>query len=635
MPIPWRGLRLAFVAAALAPVLVLAGPARPAAAYHDGGSGLTDYSRPVGVPSTVLSGSLDDATAAERARLVGNTIPRGGTISLPTSGPKTYEKGVSAFTKGLGLLTVPSVGFELTNMTMRLFGVPEDLIGIDALVDGLHPPQLDPSYVVNGDWTPSGSSGWSPSNILTLNGAQARFELIPEDITWTGSRHAEVHSYEFWQDTLVAAGQEGVSWRITYKCLDPVDGLLYDGASVSSSMASTGTMPNLMRSVTNVVDTCHAGRTFDSIVVRLYPGTNVAGGVESTYYPLGHASRPAAVSDPERMWKVRTRCLVAGAPEWADSYSDTFRETDEVLPPYPEAACSAGTLEAVELWQVAPGNPELDVLLDSWEIDPDGSVVRDWVNGPKGDLELFTVGPDGWPDLSCLDNPELCLDWWVDPDRATKYRCTYAGQPVALDECAVYAPTPNALAGRDLLTRDGKRVPAGTYYPHADPATGLHVPGDPEPGSEPTTPEETEPGSRDCAGPPTFIETLSPSWHWSNMKCLFIPDLEYMPETQALVDTALSKPPVSWVTGIANLWPAEGALPVGGGICPDWRIKLPMVNYNENIICDSTYTWAIVGGRTFILGFMVVTAFAPLVRSIWYSILPFVRPVPTGGIHGG
>jgi hypothetical protein len=69
-------------------------------------------------------------------------------------------------------------------------------------------------------------------------------------------------------------------------------------------------------------------------------------------------------------------------------------------------------------------------------------------------LTLTSTGAD-----SCFVTPGPCAGWFTDPDKATKFQCTYGTHVVALSQCNVYSPT-----------FDPAKVATGT--PYADPVTG-------------------------------------------------------------------------------------------------------------------------------------------------------------------
>lgn len=112
---------------------------------------------------------------------------------------------------------------------------------------------------------------------------------------------------------------------------------------------------------------------------------------------------------------------------------------------------------------VETGGPEELVLVDE-DADP---AYADWA-AESGDLcsqqscflDLVTVA-DG---LSCFGKNDACDGWLTDPDRDTKYQCTYGNVATSIQSCYAYGTTFNTA----------NRL-AGAGY--ADPATGEPIPG--------------------------------------------------------------------------------------------------------------------------------------------------------------
>lgn len=140
-------------------------------------------------------------------------------------------------------------------------------------------------------------------------------------------------------------------------------------------------------------------------------------------------------------------------------------------------------------------------------------VVRDWQRDHPGcdetlcllDLELEGVG-------SCFDNPEECADWYTDPNKTTRYTCTYGGSVVDLGQCVKYARLfkPGALQQGTAYPQPGTSNPsAGPSAPTSSPPNTSTAPGTSV--SDPTR-------NRDCF--PTGWGIFNPfEWVFKPVKC--------------------------------------------------------------------------------------------------------------------
>src|SRR5665647_598471 len=118
---------------------------------------------PITVPSSVI-GSLDGATALERARMVGNAVPGLATgWRVPVSASSNIFKAVGAGAPSPFTVAVTGffIGFEGTSMILRMAGVED--VGLAAFV----PPSSAPEYVANSDLGAVPEPGWAPSNVVS------------------------------------------------------------------------------------------------------------------------------------------------------------------------------------------------------------------------------------------------------------------------------------------------------------------------------------------------------------------------------------------------------------------------------------------------------------------------------------
>jgi hypothetical protein len=536
--------------------LVSTGLVASAAQAH-GVTGDTDGK--VSVPSSVV-GSLDDATAAERARLVGNTIPTdanrlpNGQVAapkVPVSAPRSaIPKAGAAFAAISGL----SMGWAIGAAGAQLFGYDttgtwQDVVGL-AVVPA-------PTYDPNGDVVMTPVTGFVPGQQVTgdLYRAPTYASVgphlhVPEITAHPGfgvsgsaglrTVFAPFPSDAEWQRTGY------VQWVV---CRDADTGALSTlGTAGYSDFSKGGTVAAMSGAWT-----CAAPLVFDH---ALFAGTvsngdtTIKAGTEVYYYPEGHASRPVEPDgNPSRRWELRYGCSegVGGVAQ-----SALFYEADAEWPAIPTASCAAGEVNSLELWQTSPDDPALDVLLDSWL---PSQAVTDWRTAfPECQtaactLELVRV--DQGTDLSCFSDPAACVDWWTtaEPTRSERYECRYAGAVVALDECKVYSPTFNVATNTPVKTATGT-VPATEVGRLADPKTGEPVPAT---GGNPAPEGDGQPDG--C--PPAFSLTSAFSGYWIYKGTLCALAAAFVPAT-GTAEAQMGRVNTAWGSSGVGEW--SGAL---------------------------------------------------------------------------
>jgi hypothetical protein len=531
---------------------------------------------PVAVPGSVV-GSLDNATAVERARMVGNTIP-GSKFSVPASAGKVVTKGVG----GPVMMGVSAffLGFDGANAVMRAAGV--DDVGLEALF----PPKPDPNYTPNYDTPPTQYPGWSPDPFATNGLAQSGVDAdkISFDGYFTFTEGPAVRAGSTGTVVLLSKMTKGVtrwagttdnssavfqeSMSIQVYCRQTATGSVqaangYGGPSVSRPPPANPTgYPQTRELVTDVTvnAACGTGWFLDHVEMQARVGPGSATKVFGKWWPVGNANRPAlSDGNPARYWQTRWTCS-GGAAKTADSAQ--FKETDASWPKWPDATCPRPqTVGHTEYWQIVPTLPEHTVKVSEW--DPT-SAATDWVNTypqcVQGACRLELYRVDGGDKLACFQHPSACTDWMDLPaaDRDARFRCEYAGAVVPLSECYVYGPTFNIAAGTAVKDAAGNVLT--NPEPYGDPKTG-----EPQPKPGPAPGPGTEPESGKC--PPPFSMTLGGFGYWvfqgtvCALQAAFVPSPEALSSAQ---DTIVAK----W-SGTA---PAVAIGAVGGivGAFGDW-----------------------------------------------------------------
>lgn len=496
---------------------------------------------PLVVPSSVLTGgSLDMATAAERARMVGNVIPEGvtsaGRLRIPATVGQVATKNGPMIVGAAEL----AAGFVAATVVMEFVGV--DNTGLTALF----PDTTVQGYIPNVD-ARAGVAGWDEgiSNIQTFarhgeNNTKAKVVLADLTLTMdvlptpsTNGHDNGRYPAKCFQVTAVGPSQETAT-RFQATLFG------FDGQVITRSEMTVGREGQMQHCPGGFWSSTVPG--YDSSYQAKVAAIGFA--AESEWGSGTFPSTPQAIyrvpadpdrfpgsdGDPVRAWETRWSCSDSGSTV-ATLRSATFKESESSIPPYPSPVC-IGEVTHVEVWEVAINKDADDVKV--WEqagVSPgaqkfgqkypqctDGSCV----------LELYRRDPTAGAQVSCLDNPSLCTNWLSDPNRAENYECRYAGAPVGIEECFAYGPTFNVWTGAAVQTESGTR-PAERTAAYGDPATGEPVPRVEGDASSVPAPAPQPGGSSDSSCPPPFTWTslVNPWWYYKGTVCalreVFVP----------------------------------------------------------------------------------------------------------------
>jgi hypothetical protein len=307
-----------------------------------------------------------------------------------------------------------------------------------------------------------------------------------------------------------------------------------------------------------------------------------------------------------------------------------------------------------------------------------------WADGDKIKQPIFTARPteplldcdpafgqvckveiyvDGVP---CVIGSPACESWAglarVNPSRV---QCMYGGKVVDMSACGIMegayvkGGTPAVKENTDgnpdtwkipatvpgwqpHINPDGDPVPDPNYTPdpnrdpELDPRPNPNPDPDvtkdpaPEPSPEPSPPVTEIPGGAGSPNPsdtasakcwPNGWAMLNPAeWVLKPLGCAFIPSKDVLARGNSVVTTVVATPPVSWLN--------PSLVGPGGGSCPDWRISIPG-SVDKNVVCDSSFTGAILGARAPLFGLVATAMVWPLIRSLWYAAIPFLRVAPS------
>lgn len=279
-------------------------------------------------------------------------------------------------------------------------------------------------------------------------------------------------------------------------------------------------------------------------------------------------------------------------------------------------------VEMPPCYEAYPGSREeyINVLGDRAGITAPTPQVKVQIGGTPQDKKdayplCTTNAPETgcWLDLqregkSCFAGGVYCAGW---TQNITRWSMTCEWGPYLLDM---------AVCQDKYATKFD-----GQVQPKPAPDTGGGVPGE---GTNPTAPR-TDPGATtDPDSPGCFGD----AWSWNPVDWIYVPVKcallwAFKPETSLATrvgtvrDSYSDAPPFTWFADL-------GAIPtaVPGGDCPDWRVKV--AGLDQNVVCNSSYTDAIRSARPVFAAMMIAAAFAPFLRSLAYSAVPILSPVP-------
>jgi hypothetical protein len=473
---------------------------------------------------------------------------------VPKSAPKRLPKLGGPFLAALGSF---AGGYEGANAVMRLVGVPEDMVGFEALL----PMDPAPEYEVDSDWTTTPDTGWVPGSSVTYQGTAypTMLTMAPDPVPlvqWKDPTDGVSEKFAGYASGPLSPYPTRQSFAFSCKYIkgDGSPGTM--GAGGNMDTRSDLSRDQSFSCLTSWLPASGVREYLDR--AEVYQDGQLAGKI--VWYPPGHASRPAAgESSPERRFQTRWSCSGgAGGVE----VSALFRETDAEWPAFPDAVCAPGTgrVVSVEVWQVVPGDSSLDVLLDSWtENAGQAAWETDYPECTDGSCVLELARVDQGSRLDCFGSPEACVDWWgtPEPTRSERYECRYAGQVVSVAECKVYSPTFNVATNTPVVTSTGT-VPATTVGRLADPATGEPVPNEnPAGGTDP---------AEDDGCPPSFNATnfLNGYWIYKGVACAlsaaFVPT-QTGPAIDAVGAAAAGSTPFPEVASVVTWFAPPSSLP--------------------------------------------------------------------------
>lgn len=238
-----------------------------------------------------------------------------------------------------------------------------------------------------------------------------------------------------------------------------------------------------------------------------------------------------------------------------------------------------------------------------------------------------------WDGKECMVGQFECAHWGEltnDP----RLSCQYGPYSVATNVCnpleRAYepggAPATDANIDGNPATRSNTD-PSGQTIPKTSTSTGT-VPSTttrtaPAPGEAAPAPAPGTTGaSAECF--PGGWAVFNPMWIVDGISCSFIPKMDITQRVGELQALAGTKAPLSWMQ-------PEMTGPSSSG-CPAWFVEVQATplgpGYSKNVVCESSFTAAIVGARGPLFGLVAAAMMWPLFRSLWYAAIPVLRVTP-------
>lgn len=462
-------------------------------------------------------------------------------------------------------------------------------------------------------------ASYTPNSDI-IAGAGKTDVCVPDGRCWTLDHYAgkgtgSVSNSEFWYVTVRTTGAAlpgpgnfeglfvGTSGE-TWKTLNPNYGVTASGwPSECKSPANGGTNP-----ATNGRDACASAGTSGGVAFAGPYQLRVSGSAGTGAVPVNQVT-----ANPERTFK----CVILGSNGTTYTASTApFHETDAVIPevkcPDLPAGVSATriTISMVTGTTVTPlydqpTTPEYQTQKTAYPECQTGTCM----------LDLKKNG------VSCFTSRDLCLDWYTDPDKGSKYSCWYGTHSVALGECGVYAPS---------FKNPGKLGNPDTGEEAGQPGTNPEKDGQTFSG-----PVQDPMSDRQCF--PTGWGVLNPvEWVFRPVVCAFqwafVPRPSVVQELNTSLVTAIDRTVLQDVDQLVVAYTAPFLLAQGNCQGPPFRIAIhlgggvgmdetfhPLAACSGPMATVASYSYIVSGGIVYLgAGLALVKYFA--------SIIGFVGP---------
>jgi hypothetical protein len=328
---------------------------------------------------------------------------------------------------------------------------------------------------------------------------------------------------------------------------------------------------------------------------------------------------------PEVGYQGRSECVdVNGAVSWVDGPITPGDNGAMLMPSCEKAGKGHGT-----------GRTQLVGFR------PDGAKETIWDTGEKPLSDPATPLCDpGRPGSGCVmevlkdDKPCAtgdveCENWASEHSKApSRWKCKLGPYTLPMASCNLLerAYVPGGAPLNDPNT-DGDPATRSNLGPDSQPApvqsptvTGT-IPGTPTvPGGGGAPAAGADQQTRNCF--PTGWAAFNPvEWVLKPLRCAFEPSQNPQDMVTRLGIRSATKAPISFLN-------MEMIGPSGSG-CPNWVISVP--GFSQNVVCESSFTAAILSVRAPLFGLVATAMIWPLLRSLWYAAIPILRVTPSSG----
>lgn len=322
------------------------------------------------------------------------------------------------------------------------------------------------------------------------------------------------------------------------------------------------------------------------------------------------------------------------------SYTYSFSKTVTKTPVAVAPACPPGSqLVKHDIKLDAPGTAG-DATLDAGEETPGAAAQYPGCLGAASMGCTLQILVDGQP---CTATRTDCQKWpAVSGITPSRVQCQWGTYAVPLANCTALSNAYQTESGVVFDPRAGTWVAVDSYGQPVQPNPEPWNPVNPNPAVGTTPGTATPPGTGTGTGTPGFPVTgtspasdncSAPSWSWNPVEWVknpvvcalvdtFVPKTDVAARMTTIQSLATTHPPFSWFQPVL-------IGPSGSG-CPDWTISIPGV-MEKNVVCESSFTAAIVGARTPMFTLLSAAMVWPLIRSLWYAAIPILRVTPSSG----
>lgn len=256
------------------------------------------------------------------------------------------------------------------------------------------------------------------------------------------------------------------------------------------------------------------------------------------------------------------------------------------------------------------------------------------------EIEIPDFVPDEWTkEVQTTDHPDwqpcetdgkgCALSVWIDNDPCS----VGAGDCVKWTE--VLTQTPNRVTCKYGTRVIESRLCLSIPYAYSPTTTNQTTGTKPDtttsgPGFGQPTTTLPDPQDQQAKGEcfPHGWGLLNPvEWVYKPVKCAlvwaFVPKTPIQVRMDRMTAQLEGRAPFSWIAALGDL---PGS--VAGGGCPtSWSVTWDGQTYS--LLCGTPVEPILRGARVMLVALMVAGAVYPLLRSLWYSAFPVVKPTPT------